>query len=288
MKTKKRKSTTSTAVIEMENAQIAAWNLGVTRDWSIIKQLVSKDFKLKYRRSILGVLWSVLNPLLMMVVMTIVFSNFLRFGSSGNITPQTYPLYLILGNITFALMSDATTQGMTSIISAASLLKKVKIEKTVFPIQKVLFAVVNFAFSLLAVAVVMIFLQIPLTWHAIFVPLFLVYLIIFCIGLSLLLSSLAVFFRDVIHLWGVVTLAWMYLTPIFWVFTTDFIQSPVLQQVIYWNPMYQFINYFRVCILDAQTPSFGHNLICLGFALVMFIIGWVVFKRQEHKFILYI
>lgn len=288
MKKKQSIKPANAQVASMEQAQIAAWNSGPSRDWSIIKELVSKDFKLKYRRSILGVLWSVLNPLLMMVVMTIVFSNFLRFGTSGNVTPQTYPLYLILGNITFSLMSDATTQGMTSIISAASLLKKVKIEKTVFPIQKVLFAVVNFGFSLIAVAVVMIFLRIPLTWHAVYVPLFLLYLVIFCIGLSLLLSSLAVFFRDVIHLWSVVTLAWMYLTPIFWVFTTDFIQDALLQKVIFYNPMYQYINYFRVCILDGQTPSLGHNLICLGFALIMLLIGWLVFKKQEHKFILYI
>lgn len=279
MKKSKQIKSNAAEVVFMEQAQIAAWNSGASRDWAIIKELVSKDFKLKYRRSVLGVLWSVLNPLLMMVVMSAVFSYFLR----ANV--EHYPLYLILGNITFALMSDATTQGMTSIISAASLLKKVKIEKMVFPIQKVLFACVNFAFSLIAVAIVMVFLQVPLTWHVIWVPLFLFYLMVFCVGLSLLLSSLAVFFRDVIHLWSVVITAWMYLTPIFYAMD---ILPDFMKQIIYWNPMYQYINYFRVCILNAQTPSLGHNLLCFGFAAVTLVIGWIVFKKQEHKFILYI
>ena len=116
----------------------------------ILKQLVTKDFKLKYRRSVLGVVWSVLNPLLMMVVMSIVFS----FLFSNGI--ENFPLYLILGNITFSFMSDSTSAALTSFLDAAPLLKKVKISRFVFPVQKVLVALVNFAFSLVAVALVML------------------------------------------------------------------------------------------------------------------------------------
>ena len=112
------------------------------RNWFTISSLVSKDFKLKYRRSVLGVLWSVLNPLLMMLVMTFVFSSIFRFSV------ENYPLYVVLGNVLFALMSDSTTTAMYSIIDSSSLIKKIRIEKLIFPIEKVLFQLVNFCISL--------------------------------------------------------------------------------------------------------------------------------------------
>ena len=124
------------------------------KDAFILRQLVTKDFKIKYRRSVLGVAWSVLNPLLMMIVMAIVFSTIFAQGRNGSITPEMYPLYLIVGNVTFAVMSESTNQALTSIVGAAPLLKKVKVHRWVFPVQKVLFSLVNFAFSLVAVAIV--------------------------------------------------------------------------------------------------------------------------------------
>ena len=122
----------------------------LSKDRYILQQLVTKDFKLRYRRSILGVVWSVLNPLLMMIIMSFVFQYFLR----SNL--EHYSLYLIVGNVTFSLMSDSTNAALTSIINAAPLLKKVKVNRYIFPVQKVLFALVNFAFSLIAVAIVML------------------------------------------------------------------------------------------------------------------------------------
>lgn len=127
------------------------------KDKFILKQLVTKDFKIKYRRSVLGVAWSVLNPLLMMIVMSIVFSTIFAQGRNGSVTPELYPLYLIVGNVTFSVMSESTNQALMSIIWASSLLKKVKVHRWVFPVQKVLFSLVNFSFSLVAVALVMLF-----------------------------------------------------------------------------------------------------------------------------------
>ena len=167
------------------------------KDLFVLKQLVTKDFKIKYRRSFLGVAWSVLNPLLMMVVMSVVFSTLL----GSNI--EHFPLYLILGNITYSLMSDSTSKAVTSILEAAPLLKKVKIDRFVFPVQKVLFALVNFAFSLIAVAFVMLWFRVVPTWHLIWLPVCLGLLMVFCIGIGLILSAATVFFRDVIHLWSV-------------------------------------------------------------------------------------
>ncbi len=265
----------------------------------ILQQLVTKDFKLKYRRSVLGVLWSVLNPLLMMAVMTLVFSNMFRFDIDH------FPLYLILGSVLFTLMSDATSGAMSSIIDAAPLIKKVRVEKAVFPVEKVLFSLVNFALSLVAVAGVMIFFHFTspaddpfsVPWRTMPLALLLiVYVVVFSAGVGLILSSLSVFFRDVMHLWGVVMTAWNYLTPIFWPQNVaEFVQNMsnqglgnALVAVENFNPMYHFVVYFRDVMMYGNVPGLQENLVCVAFALVTLAVGLLVFRKTQHKFILYI
>ncbi|WP_028264188.1 ABC transporter permease [Atopobium fossor] len=259
-----------------------AWNDPFKRDLSILEQLVSKDFKLKYRRSILGVAWSVLNPLLMMIVMAAVFSSFMP---NADKTLGNYPLYLILGNTAWQLMGDSTSQGMVSIIGAASLLKKVKVNRFVFPVQKVLFAMVNYAFSLVAIAIVMLFFRIPLTPFALFVPVALLLLGIFSIGLALLLATLSVFFRDVIHLWSVFMTAWMYATPLFYSYN---ILPEWMKIIENFNPMYCYVTLIRDALLWQQMPTAALLLRCALFAFAALALGWIVFHKNEHKFILYI
>lgn len=259
-----------------------AWYSPKKRDLFILKQLVDKDFKLKYRRSILGVAWSVLNPLLMMCIMSLVFSTFLgaRDSSVGN-----YPLYLILGNTAFQLMADATGAGLRSIIDASSLLKKVRINRLVFPVQKVAFALVNYVFSLIAIAIVMIFFQIVPTWHILLLPVGLLMLALFCVGISLMLSAGAVFFRDIIHLWGVVLTAWTYATPLFYSIN---ILPPMMVTIEQLNPMYHYVTFIRKVVLWHQMPSMITWLGCILSAVFALIIGYLIFRRHEHKFILYI
>lgn len=258
------------------------------KDKFILKQLVTKDFKIKYRRSVLGVAWSVLNPLLMMVVMSIVFSTIFGQSRNGSITPEMYPLYLIVGNITFSVMSESTNQALMSIIWASSLLKKVKVHRWVFPVQKVLFSLVNFSFSLVAVALVMLFFRVVPTWHLILLPICLLLLMCFCMGLGMMLSALAVFFRDVMHLWTVVITAWMYLTPIFW--TTDYISQMAhwIQVLVVVNPMYNYLQFMRDIFLFNTVPSALTFGLCVAWAILALAIGYTVFHKTEHKFILYI
>lgn len=258
------------------------------KDKFILKQLVTKDFKIKYRRSVLGVAWSVLNPLLMMVVMSIVFSTIFGQSRNGSITPEMYPLYLIVGNITFSVMSESTNQALMSIIWASSLLKKVKVHRWVFPVQKVLFSLVNFSFSLVAVALVMLFFRVVPTWHLILLPVCLLLLMCFCMGLGMMLSALAVFFRDVMHLWTVVITAWMYLTPIFW--TTDYISQMAhwIQVLVVVNPMYNYLQFMRDIFLFNTVPSALTFGLCVAWAVLALAIGYTVFHKTEHKFILYI
>lgn len=259
---------------------------GLKKDIYILKQLVSKDFKLKYRRSVLGVVWSVLNPLLMMIVMAAVFSTFFVGLRGANIV--NYPLYLILGNITFSLMNDSTSSSLTSIIGSSSLLKKVKIHRFVFPVQKVLFGLVNFFFSLIAVALVMIWFRIMPTWHLIWLPVVLLLLMLFCMGIGLALSALAVFFRDVIHLWGVIMTAWTYATPLFWDVAMIDGMSSFMQTVLHANPMFAYVTFMRDIFLYQTNPSAAILLSCTFWAILAMIVGCLIFHKTEHKFILYI
>ena len=249
------------------------------RDAFVLLSLVSRDFKLKYRRSLLGVLWSVLNPLLMMLVLTAVFQFMFRFQI------ENYPLYLILGNILFTLMNNAITSGLRSIIDSSSLIKKIRINKAIFPIQKAIFEVLNFTISLIAVAIVLIVYQVAPTVNVLLLPVLVIYVIIFSVGLSMLLSALTVFFRDIVHLWSVFALAWMYLSAIFYPVT----ELPEwLQQAMLFNPMYQFITYFREIVMWGTTPSLESNLICLGMGLVTLAAGILVFRKLQHRFILFV
>lgn len=253
--------------------------LGLNRDWFILSSLVSKDFKLKYRRSVLGVLWSVLNPLFMMIILSAVFSYFFRFQI------ENFPVYLILGQTLFNFMADATSTAMSSIIGSAALIKKIRIRKIIFPLEKVTFSLVNFAISLIAVAVVMIFFQIAPTVNMLLLPFLLVLVFMFSLGLGLMLSALVVYFRDIEHLWGVLITAWTYFTPLFYPVE---ILPPWAMQVMQWNPMYYYVSYFREIMLYGTTPGFHETLLCVVFAVVTLIVGIVIFQKLQKKFILHV
>ena len=248
----------------------------------MLGRLVDKDFKLKYRRSALGVAWSLLSPVLSMVVMVAVFSTFMRYAdpSIGN-----YPVYLILGNTAFSLMSEATSTGMSSVIAAAPLLKKVRVSRIVFPLQKVLSAGLNYAFALVAILLVMLFEGVPLTASAIWLLPAVLLLMLFSLGLSLLLSALSVFFRDVMHLWGVALTAWTYATPLFYPFS---ILPEGMQAAEALNPMYTYVTLIRDAMLWDATPDAGLWLSGVAAAAVSLAVGYAAFRKCESRFILYI
>lgn len=249
------------------------------RNWFILSSLVSKDFKLKYRRSALGIVWSVLNPLLMMIVLSAVFSFMFRFSI------EHFALYLIIGQTLFTLMSESTTNAMSSIIDAAPLIKKIRVEKMLFPLEKILFSLVNFVFSLIAVALVMLFYQVFPTLNILFLPLLLIYMLLFCSGLGLIVAALSVFFRDVMHLWSVIITAWTYATPLF--YPIDMLPE-WLQNAMLFNPMYHYVTYFREIMMWNITPSLQANLLCFFMGLIVFVLGVLIFRKTEKKFILYV
>lgn len=241
--------------------------------------LISRDIKVKYRRSALGLVWSILNPLLMMLVMTAVFSQIFKFDVPN------FPLYYLIGSTIWGFFSEATNSCIMSILSASSLIKKVYIPKYIFPLEKILFAFINMIFSLVAVAFIFLITRTPLTWTALLIPIPMIYTLIFSAGMGLLLSALTVYFRDILHLYAVLLTAWMYFTPTFYPINA----LPVtMQDLIKINPLYHYVSYARDVLMYNTIPSLETNLICMIYALVSLFIGIVVFKKLQKNFILYI
>lgn len=260
---------------KMKNRWLALYNY---RD--LIKQLVKKDIKLKYRRSFLGYVWSILNPLLIMCVMVLVFSKIFRFDI------ENYPAYLIIGQTLFSFMTESTNLAMMSISDNASLLKKVYVPKYVFTLAKVTSSMVNMLFALGAMLIVFIVTRIHFTVYMLFIPVVIVEIYLFCLGFGLFLAQAAVFFRDLQHLYGVATTAWMYLTPIFYPITQ--LDEGLQKFLMLCNPMCNYITQFREVALYGQLPSAGNIALGFGVGIAFMVLGaWSFYKKQD-KFILYI
>ena len=248
---------------------------------NLFKQLVVRDIKLKYRRSVLGYLWSVLNPLFTMAIMVVVFSNLFR---SSDI--QNFPLYLISGQILFNFMTDSTNAAMLSVTGSSGLLKKIYVPKYIFTISKVTSTLVTMLLSLIALFVVALVTHAPFTSYylLIVIPIFEMYL--FCIGLGLFLAQAAVFFRDVQYIYSVLVTAWMYLTPIF--YPASLLPDSLAFVITRFNPMYFYIAQFREIVIYGRAPGLPLVLYGLIASALMIIIGACTFRKTQDRFILYI
>jgi len=260
--------------------KIKEWTKALFHYKDLLFLLVERDIKLKYRRSVLGYLWSVLSPLGIMTVMALVFSN--MFGR--NI--EYFPVYLIAGNILFSFFKEATTHSIHSITGNASLLKKTYVPKYIFTLSKVTSDLVNLVFSFGALIIVMIIFQVPFTWKIILLIIPILELYIFTLGISFLLAAATVFFRDIQYIWGVITTAWMYVTPIF--YNIEILPGWLQWAIPRLNPMYFYITVFRDVVVYGTFPWWNNVLYGLIAAVAMFGIGVLVFIRKKDKFILYI
>ena len=240
----------------------------------LLFELVLRDIKVKYKKSVLGVLWSVLNPLLMMIVLTVVFSEVFKSSISN------FPLYLITGQVIFNFFSEATNMSMMSVLGNGSLIKKVYIPKYIFPLSKTLFGLVNLVFSLIAVMIVFIFTKQNVGITVVLIPLLLLYIFLFSFGIGLILASTAVFFRDILHLYGILLVIWNYLTPVF--YPMEIIPDKYVI-FINCNPLTYYVTYFRKILIYNEIPDLNLNLICLFISMIS-----VIFKKNQNKFILYV
>ncbi len=246
----------------------------------LLQQLVSRDVKLKYRRSFLGYLWSILNPLMIMIIMVAVFSNMFRFDI------ENYPVYLIIGQTIFNFVSESTNQAMWSITGNAALLKKTYVPKYIFTLSKVTSSCVNTLFSLGAMLIVFVVCRVRLNWYMLFIPVIILQVYIFCVGMGMFLSQAAVFFRDIQYIYAAFITAWMYLTPIF--YPIQQLPFELMWAIKHFNPLYSYIAQFRTIVLAQAMPD--PRLIVYGFAVsfVMLVVGTLCFMKNQDRFILYI
>jgi lipopolysaccharide transport system permease protein len=242
-------------------------------------QLVSRDIKLKYRRSVLGYLWSILNPLFTMIIMSVVFSAMLARGV------ENFPVYLLIGSLLFGFMNGAVGRAIPSVTGGAALLKKIYIPKYIFTLAAVTSELVTLFFSLGALLAVILATSVPFSWRFLLIPLPVIELYVFCIGLGLFMAQAMVFFRDVQYLWGVFSTAWMYLTPIF--YPVSMLPENVRFVVINFNPLYYYIAQFRYFVLGGEGGWQRDALRGAVAAILMILVGLISFSRAKNRFILY-
>ncbi|MCR4874152.1 MAG: ABC transporter permease [Clostridia bacterium] len=269
--------------------QIKANTVQFRRNMVVLGAMVSRNIKTQYRRSVLGILWTMLAPLLNMIVLTIVFS---RLFGRNNIN-MDYPIYVLSGNIVFTFMRVATSTALTSLVDNYDMMMKTRIEYEVFPISKAISSMVNFGFSCVALIIVMLvrILQhvenVGFHWSMLLtiVP-WLPFYLLFVAGISLILSVIYVRFRDIKHIYTVVLTLWTYLTPLFYSLDSLHLSDTVMT-IMKLNPMYYYVTFFRE-IIQGQIPSLTTQMVCYGCGVVMFIIGWVCFRLAKKRIILYI
>ena len=244
----------------------------------VFTELVKRDFKKKYKRSILGIFWSMLAPLCTLLIINFVFKHV--WGR----TQENYFIYLFSGWMIFQFYSDATNGAMNSLMANAGIFSKVKVPKYMFLFSRVTSSSINFFLVLIIYMTAVIVNGLPITWKFITLiyPIACMFLLI--LGVGLILSALFVFFRDIQYLYGVFTTALMYATPIF--YTVDIMGDKAW--VFKMNPLYYYATYFRSVVIDGVIPTLEFHCIMLGISLLLFGIGCWMYKKYNYKFLYYV
>ena len=245
----------------------------------LIRQLVSRDFKIKYKRSFLGVFWSFLHPLLVMSVQYVVFSTIFKNDVAN------FAVYLLIGVVSFNFFSESCGMALTAILGNYGLITKVYVPKYIYPLTRVMSSVVNLSISLIPLILMSLLTGVRFQKSAPLSLYFFGCLIIFSLGLGLLLSASMVFFRDTQFLWGVASMIWTYATPIFY---PETILPDNFRFILIINPLYYFIKNIRICILDGISPEPFVYIQCMLIAAGMLLAGALVFKKTQDKFVLYL
>jgi len=245
----------------------------------LIWALALKELKLRYKRSVLGFLWALLNPALMMVVLTVVFSTILRFG-----IPH-YAIFLLSVLLPWTFFSQSLSYGVDCIVANGELIKKVSVPKLVFPVAAVVSNSINLLLSLIPMALVVFAMRHPFYSTWLYLPVPMLALLLFTLGMTCFFAAANVFYRDVSHILQVVLSAWFYFTPI--IYALDFV-PPHLQWLFKLNPIIYVINGFRLAIYYGQLPrwqSIAASFIC---GLAALIVGFAFFRKYQDEFVFYV
>jgi ABC-2 type transport system permease protein len=247
----------------------------ILRYRGLVFQFVRRDLVARYKRSVLGVAWTMLNPLGTMIILSLVFSQIYK-------TNQSFPVYIMAGLVAWTFFSQTTSDSMYNLIGGVGLLQRIFMPPTVFAVSAIGNGLINLLLSMVPLALVMIVLGVPLHISILFLPVSMLALAMFSLGLGLLISTLAVYFRDVTALYQVVLTAWMYLTPI--IYPEDFLSPKFSFWASTLNPMWPIVHLFRVPLYDGRWPTWVETWPPLLIGLVFLIIGWVAFTRKSKEF----
>ncbi|MBE5062933.1 ABC transporter permease [Lachnospiraceae bacterium DSM 108991] len=243
----------------------------------LLNELISRDIKIKYRKSVLGVLWTLLNPLLMMIVLSVVFSNLFRFDI------ENFPLYLLSGQIIFNFYNDATSTAMSAIVGNAALIKKVYVPKYLFVISRVFSSFINLMASFTALMLVMVATRAELHWSVLLSVVPLALLMLLSLGIGLILAALTVKFRDIMHLYSVFTTVLLYLTPVIYPMS---ILPEWLEKVVLLNPLTNILTMFRDVMINGLIFDVWSLIIAVAETAFFLALGLYVFYKNQDQFIL--
>lgn len=244
----------------------------------LFEELVKRDFTKKYKRTVLGMVWSVLGPLATLAVMAVVFSQF--FGRKM----EHYIIYLFCGNLLFNYFREATSGGMMALYANAPIFSKVNVPKYMFVLSKSVSSTINFGINLCVLFVFCLFDHITFTWKFVLLIYPIVCLIFFNIGMSMILSALYMMFKDLSYIYDVFTLLLMYLSAIF--YSID--EYPMFKQYLFYlNPVYVYIRYFRKIIIEGVIPLPFFHFVAAFYAIVFMLAGVIIYKKNNYKFLYY-
>lgn len=255
----------------------------VSRRWQeyefLFSELVKRDFTKKYKRTILGMAWSILSPLLNLMIMYMVFNNF--FGNNVD----HYVVYLFAGQLVFSYFTDATNLGMTSLSSNSAIISKISVPKYLFLLSQNVSALINFGLTLCVFFWFVAMEGIPFTLKYFLLVIPASCLIVFNIGMGLVLSALFIFFKDIQYLWGVATQLIMWMSAIFYSIDS---YSQTVRYLFLLNPLYLYIRYFRKIVIDGEIPTPQFHALCFFFALAAICLGGWMYKKYNNEFMYYV
>ena len=263
----------------MLQKRIREFILKMKKHQFLFEELVKRNFKRKYARASLGMIWSVLNPLLQLLVMRMVFTHF--FGRNT----AHYTTYLFSGNIVFSYFSESTREGMTSLADNAGIFTKINVPKYLFLLSKNVQTLINFGLTLLVYFAFCLIDHVTFSWKFLMLIYPILLLVIFNIGTGLVLSALFIFFRDMKYFWSIFLQLLQYMSAIF--YNIDSFSDRV-QKDFYINPIYLYIRYFRKIVILGEIPQLSFHLLMLAEALIMLLLGMFFYKKYNLKFLYYV
>jgi ABC-2 type transport system permease protein len=251
----------------------------IHKNWELIWALALKELRVRYKRSALGFFWALLNPLFMMVILTVVFSHIMR------LPVQSYAVFLLSALLPWTFFAQALSYAVESIVGNGALLQKVRVDKLVFPVAAVISNILNFLFSLVPMVIILLALRFPLHWTWVYLPVPLLALFCFTLGCGFFCAAANVFYRDVSHVIQIVLSGWFYLSPV--MYSIEFLPQRY-RTVFRLNPMLYLLNEFRMAIYYGQMPSLQSIALSLAIGVFFLYIGYTVFRRSEASFVYYV